>query len=63
MLDCYGSTRHPVQRGLMRGVLLASLVILGRAGRSLRNPRGKHRFWRKRTLSHALNVRRGISPS
>jgi hypothetical protein len=32
LLDCYGSTQHPVQRGLMRGVLLASLVILGRAG-------------------------------
>jgi len=32
LLDCYGSTRHPVQHGLMRGLLLASLVILGRGG-------------------------------
>ncbi|MGV9993956.1 DUF6086 family protein [Streptomyces sp. NPDC003374] len=32
LLDCYGSTRHPVQHGLMRGVLLASLVMLERAG-------------------------------
>lgn len=32
LLDCYGSTRHPVQHDLMRGVLLASLVMLGRGG-------------------------------
>ncbi|KOG66388.1 hypothetical protein ADK76_02840 [Streptomyces griseoflavus] len=32
LLDCYASTRHPVQHGLVRGVLLASLVILARGG-------------------------------
>jgi hypothetical protein len=32
LLDCYASTRHPVQHGLMRGVLLTSLVILKRGG-------------------------------
>ncbi|MFJ6139012.1 DUF6086 family protein [Kitasatospora sp. NPDC092286] len=32
LLECYASTRHPVQHGLMRGVLLTSLVILERGG-------------------------------
>ncbi|MFI1307830.1 DUF6086 family protein [Streptomyces sioyaensis] len=32
LLECYASTRHPVQHGLMRGVLLASLVMLERGG-------------------------------
>ncbi|GAB1641401.1 DUF6086 family protein [Krasilnikovia sp. MM14-A1259] len=35
MLECYASTRHPVQHGLMRGVLLASLVVLKRGGVAL----------------------------
>ncbi|RXS67668.1 hypothetical protein EST92_27535 [Streptomyces sp. TM32] len=32
LLACYASTRHPVQHGLMQGVLLASLVMLERGG-------------------------------
>ncbi|GGN60296.1 DUF6086 family protein [Streptomyces kronopolitis] len=32
LLECYASTRHPVQHGLMRGVLLTSLVMLERVG-------------------------------
>ncbi|MEU3430488.1 DUF6086 family protein [Streptomyces gardneri] len=32
LLECYASTRHPVQHGLMRGVLLTSLVMLERGG-------------------------------
>jgi len=32
LLECYASTRHPVQHSLMRGVLLASLVMLERGG-------------------------------
>lgn len=32
LLDCYASTRHPVQHGLMRGLLLTSIVILERGG-------------------------------
>ncbi|MFI0904815.1 DUF6086 family protein [Streptomyces sioyaensis] len=31
-LECYASTRHPVQHGLMRGVLLAPLVMVERGG-------------------------------
>ncbi|MEV6568206.1 DUF6086 family protein [Streptomyces kronopolitis] len=32
LLECYASTRHPVQCSLMRGALLASLVMLQRGG-------------------------------
>lgn len=35
LLNTWGSTRHPVAHALMRGVLLASVVMLERAGVTL----------------------------
>jgi hypothetical protein len=32
LLECYASTRHPIQHSLMRAVLLSSLVMLERGG-------------------------------
>lgn len=32
LVECYSSSRHPVRRSLIRGILLTSLVILERGG-------------------------------